>query len=342
MSYFAGRWARAQTLLLDRDTNALAVLKELADDFRDDLGSCRVNSYRMLALLVGFKKPDTASAAVARLEAKGLVRASAIFSADKRQIVGTRFELVGYVKDEWPEQRQGLRVWVETALAAGALPQRWWPKVDDVTPRAGNACETDDARVTGVPRETGEGTPPNGVRVPRETGEGYPVKRVTNTGDIQGLTGNKHFSVETPLSPAEADDENTQGVLFSEEEKAINAPAEKVPRPKNAFPPCPYQKIVELYHEKLPMFPRVVKLTTSRRTAINARWKDVCEEIRSDGLQVTEATALENFVCFFDLVLRDDFLMGRTPRGERFANWRCTLDYLMTPKGFFKLIEKYR
>lgn len=197
MSYFAGRWARAQTLLLDRDTNALAVLKELADDFRDDLGSCRVNSYRMLALLVGFKKPDTASAAVARLVEKGLVRASAITSADKRQIIGTRFELLGYVKDEWPEQRQGIRVWIETAMAAGASPQPWWPKLDDAPIQTSDARTTDAHRQTGVPRSTGapretcKGTPSNGVEVPRQTGEGYPVKRVTNTGNKQGLTGNK-------------------------------------------------------------------------------------------------------------------------------------------------------
>ena len=231
MSYFAGRWARAQTLLLDRDTNALAVLKELADDFRDDLGSCRVNSYRMLALLVGFKKPDTASAAVARLEAKGLIRASAIFSADKRQIVGTRFELVGYVKDEWPEQRQGLRVWVETALAAGALPQRWWPKVDDVTPRADNARETDDARVTGVPRETGEGNPSNGVRVPRETGVGYPVKRVTNTGDIQGLTGNKQGVAERSVESAHPLNDDDLSAMASEE-NLFTASGQKVGAPE--------------------------------------------------------------------------------------------------------------
>ena len=216
MSYFAGRWARAQTLLLDRDTNALAVLKELADDFRDDLGSCRVNSYRMLALLVGFKKPDTASAAVARLEAKGLVRASAIFSADKRQIVGTRFELVGYVKDEWPEQRQGIRVWVETAIAAGALPQRWWPKVDDVTPRAANERETDDARVTGVPRETGEG---------------YPVKRVTNTGDIQGLTGNKQGVVERSVESAPPLNDDDLSAMASEE-NLFTASGQKVEAPE--------------------------------------------------------------------------------------------------------------
>lgn len=231
MSYFAGRWARAQTLLLDRDTNALAVLKELADDFRDDLGSCRVNSYRMLALLVGFKKPDTASAAVARLEAKGLIRASAIFSADKRQIVGTRFELVGYVKDEWPEQRQGIRVWVETAIAAGALPQRWWPKVDDVTPRAANERETDDARVTGVPRETGEGTPSNGAGVPRETGEGYPVKRVTNTGDIQGLTGNKQGVAERSFESAPALNDDDLSAMASEE-NLFTAFGQKVEAPE--------------------------------------------------------------------------------------------------------------
>lgn len=333
MSYGAERWAREKCLDFKGDQTALAVLKEIAYWFLDDEMICKDVSQGDLAKLLGLKRQQTVADALKRLADMGLVKSRKVIDETTGNVMGTNFYLPSYVPSEWPVSRQGKAVFLRKARSS---------RVTEEVAKADDCGSTDLCGQTDLCGLTEEGMRFGRGGVCGLTEEGYAVKPQTYTGNKQGLTGNKHISVETPSSPAEADDQNTQGVLFSEEKKAINAPAEKVPRPKNAFPPCPYQKIVELYHEKLPMFPRVAKLTTSRRTAINARWKDVCEEIRRDGLQVTEAAALENFVCFFDLVLRDDFLMGRTPRGERYANWRCTLDYLMTPKGFFKLIEKYR
>lgn len=154
MSYYAGRWARAHTLVLNRDSTALAVPKELADDYRDDDGCCRIESYKELALCLVIKKPATVSEAVSRLSALGLVRASNILSG--RCVVGTRFELIDYRKSDWPETRQGKGVWVEVARARGIEPESWWPEVGDI-------------QKTGVLRKTGDGTPKNGAGVLRKT-----------------------------------------------------------------------------------------------------------------------------------------------------------------------------
>ena len=178
MSYAAERWAQAHTLVIGRDPHALAALKELADAYCDVDGVCCIGSLKELALSLGLSKPETASAAVSRLAKIGLVRASNIYSG--RVIVGTRFELLGYKKDEWPAERKGKKVWVEVALSKGLSPMPWWPKFKD-TRDAGDARGSDDIRQTGVPRETGEGTPRDGGLVPRETGEGYPAKRGKGT-----------------------------------------------------------------------------------------------------------------------------------------------------------------
>lgn len=197
MSYAAGRWARAHTLVLDRDSTALAVLKELADDFRDNEGRCRIESYKDLALCLGIKKPATVSEAVSRLSALGLVRASNILSG--RCVVGTRFELIDYRKDDWPETRQGKGVWVEVARARGIEPESWWPA-------ARGLQKTDDPQKKGVPRKTDDlrktddGAPKNGIGVPRKTDEGYSEKRNPFTGDRQGITGNRQGVVDTPDS----------------------------------------------------------------------------------------------------------------------------------------------
>lgn len=197
MSYYAGRWARAQTLVLDRDSVALAVLKELADDYRDDQGACRIDSYKKLALAVGLKKPDTASAAVSRLQSLGLIKAEKIYSHVTGQILGTRFSLVGYVKAEWPESRQGQLVWVETAIQKGLTPQKWWPQKTGTTRETDITQKKDVPHETDVPRQTGDGDPSNGERYPVERGEGTP----SNGDHLQGLTGNTQGLTGVSMSP---------------------------------------------------------------------------------------------------------------------------------------------
>lgn len=197
MSYAAERWAQAHTLVVGRDPHALAALKELADAYCDVDGGCCIGSLKELALSLGLSKPETASAAVSRLEKLGLVRASNIYSG--RVIVGTRFELVGYVKDEWPPQRKGKHVWVEVALSKGLTPMPWWPKGDK--PRSTDKhSPTGDARETGVPRQTGGDTPRDGVLVPRETGEGYPAKRGSYKGIGKGMERDKERGMSAPDS----------------------------------------------------------------------------------------------------------------------------------------------
>ena len=60
------------------------------------------------------------------------------------------------------------------------------------------------------------------------------------------------------------------------------------------MPPCPYDRIVTLYHEILPELPRVTTLTSKRRSWITARWRSVCttEKVASqaDGLDLFGGT----------------------------------------------------
>ena len=237
MSYYAGRWARAQTLVLDRDSVALAVLKELADDYRDDQGACRIDSYKKLALAVGLKKPDTASAAVSRLQSLGLIKAEKIYSHVTGQILGTRFSLVGYVKAEWPESRQGQLVWVETAIQKGLTPQKWWPQKTGTTRETDITQKKDVPHETDVPRQTGEGDPSNGERYPVERGEGTP----SNGDPLQGLTGNTQGLTGVSMSPlATASDELA---LTPEVETPVEKekPKAKTSRRKPSTP-CPWDE----------------------------------------------------------------------------------------------------
>lgn len=261
MSYEAGRWARAHTLVLDRDSTALAVLKELADDFRDIDGCCRIGSYKELALYLGIKKPDTVSAAVARLSALGLVSASNIVVGNC--IVGTRFELVGYRKSDWPADRQGQPVWIEFAVSFGMEPQPWWPKLDK-NEKADNPQKTEVPRKTDVPQKTGDPRktelrhPKNGEGVPQKTGDGSPENRGTvpqKTGEGTPKNGSpythiRHIRQITNRYELSAPEKNSTGEtpcldtnpnptsLFAEDEPPL--PFEDVPPlddPEGLFEP---------------------------------------------------------------------------------------------------------
>lgn len=91
-----------------------------------------------------------------------------------------------------------------------------------------------------------------------------------------------------------------------------------------SFDSCPHQKIISLYHEKLPTLPRVSKWTATRAEHLRARWR--------------EHPSLELWEQFFSIVSESKFLTGRitTKDGRSF---RATLDWLVKPENFAKTLE---
>lgn len=107
------------------------------------------------------------------------------------------------------------------------------------------------------------------------------------------------------------------------------APMDRGNEPKGAgseLPPCPVNKIVDLYHESLPMLPRVVKLTQARRGQIQQRWR---EDLRS----------LDDWKAFFADISSSHFLTGRSkPRNGR-EPFRADLPWLTKAENFAKIAE---
>jgi len=94
--------------------------------------------------------------------------------------------------------------------------------------------------------------------------------------------------------------------------------------PGDAPPPIPYQKIVNLYHEKLPMLPRVEKLTDTRRRYIKNLWHDDLE-------------TLEEWEGFFGFVSRSEFLTGKAQSNGR--PFKASLEWITKPANFVKISE---
>lgn len=78
------------------------------------------------------------------------------------------------------------------------------------------------------------------------------------------------------------------------------------------------QKVLDFYHKYLPMLPSVKKLTPQRITYINKRVED-------SSLEEVEAMLIE--------ASKSDFLTGKS------KDWKATLDWLMNPNNFIKVLE---
>ena len=85
--------------------------------------------------------------------------------------------------------------------------------------------------------------------------------------------------------------------------------------------PVPYQKIVDLYHEHCPQFPKVIKLSTKRKKHMSARWKD-------------EADNLEFWMNYFKHAATSKFLGGNNDRA-----WTADIDFLISERAMIGMQE---
>lgn len=95
---------------------------------------------------------------------------------------------------------------------------------------------------------------------------------------------------------------------------------------------CPYQLIVESYHEHFPSGPRVTILNDKRKRAIAARWREVVSgKYRKPGEEQRKRSreeALRFFGRYFGYCEDLDWCTGRSPMKDG-RHFRATIDNLM-------------
>lgn len=95
-----------------------------------------------------------------------------------------------------------------------------------------------------------------------------------------------------------------------------------------AVPDCPHEEIIALYHEILPMCPPVRIWEEDRQKLLRTRWRDDAER-----------QTLEWWRGFFDYVKSCPFLVGKKDPGPDREPFLATLEWLVRPKNFAKVIE---
>ena len=103
---------------------------------------------------------------------------------------------------------------------------------------------------------------------------------------------------------------------------------------QKAVPDCPVNELVALYHTILPELPQVVAVSSARRQALVARWREVCVE---DSLD--RAGGLEFFRSYFTRIRSSKFLMGKAPAAPGRTAFRCSFDFVIRQSSFLKIIE---
>jgi hypothetical protein len=101
-------------------------------------------------------------------------------------------------------------------------------------------------------------------------------------------------------------------------------------------PPCPLRQLADGFNLLCPSCVAHVVDTDARRTRLAARWK----QIFRDGAVQSSAEALQFFHDLFKRVEQSRLLTGRVkPASGHTKPFRASLDWLMKPDNFAKLIE---
>lgn len=116
----------------------------------------------------------------------------------------------------------------------------------------------------------------------------------------------------------------TREEKIREDKKDLNTSCSLTPKAVD----CPHQEIVDAYHESLPSLTRMRSWNGDRPKNLRARWRED-----------SERQSIDWWKSFFVYVSKSDFLMGRAQQqGER-GIFQASLDWIIKPTNFNKIIE---
>jgi hypothetical protein len=102
---------------------------------------------------------------------------------------------------------------------------------------------------------------------------------------------------------------------------------------------CPTGTLVDLYHELMPMNPRLKVLSDARKSAIRARWVDAAKLDCEPFGYNTKAAGLVAWRKFFAMCAESKFLTGLAPAPPGKPAFIADIDFLFSPGGFAKTLE---
>jgi hypothetical protein len=102
---------------------------------------------------------------------------------------------------------------------------------------------------------------------------------------------------------------------------------------------CPAGTLVDLYHELMPINPRVKVLNAARKSAIRARWLEAAKLDCWPFGYTTKSAGLEAWRQFFGVCAESKFLTGLSPPMAGKPAFIADVDFLFSASGFAKTLE---
>lgn len=169
-----------------------------------------------------------------------------------------------------------------------------------------------------------------------EAAETSARNRYTNgSGNGSANGSGNHFGNHSGNHRGNQEQEAGAGAGINTEPTAlvVSADAETT---RSRAPACPTEELVGLWHEVCaPPLPTVGVLSPVRKRALASRWRDVCADAHFD-----RAAGLDWFRWMLsERVADSDFLMGRKPGRNSKEPFRASLDWLMKPTNFAKVVD---
>lgn len=122
----------------------------------------------------------------------------------------------------------------------------------------------------------------------------------------------------------EQDKEQEQEISSLREDVLANASTSK----PHTTPNCPHDEIIALYHEILPMLPKILIWNKTRRSHLQQRWREN-----------TNHQNIEHWRRFFEHVKESAFLTGQIEGRDGKLPFTPDLEWLIKPNNFAKIIE---
>jgi hypothetical protein len=141
-------------------------------------------------------------------------------------------------------------------------------------------------------------------------------------------------SQQTQSNDDAADKDNNNDQDNNTDQKEISSLREEVltqnkqPKAVGNQLTCPHEKIVDLYHEILPMCPKILVWNKARRSYLKQRW-----------MENTKHQTLEWWETYFNHVKQSQFLTGNVLGRDGKPPFVADLEWLVRPNNFVKVIE---
>lgn len=144
----------------------------------------------------------------------------------------------------------------------------------------------------------------------------------------------KNKVVTSPERDCDALDTDTDS-----ETDAEHKPLTPVPVDPDDIRACPAGTLVNLYHDLMPLNPRVKVLSKARKSVIRARWLEAAALNCEPFGYTTKSAGLEAWRQFFEVCAESKFLTGRAPPKAGQPAFIANIDFIFSPSGFAKTLE---